>query len=121
MSGHETKAVKTGKATLTGAFVIFQDNKPVLLNATIKPYQANNTPEGYEESRTRELLLNKKEIAKLLAEKEGKNLTIVPLSLYSKGDLIKAEIALARRRKKADKRDAIKKRDSDKKIRKITK
>lgn len=121
LSGHETKAIKDGKAILTGAFVIFQKDRPVLLNATIKPYQANNTPEGYEENRTIELLLSKKEIKKLLAEKEGSNLTIIPLSLYNKKNLVKLEIALARRKKKVDKRESIKKQDIERRMRRVKK
>jgi len=121
LTGHEAKAIKDGKATLTGAFVHIKDGKAELLNATIKPYQPNNAPENYKEDRVRELLLNKKELKKLEIEQEGKGLTIVPISLYNRGDLIKLEIALARRKKKADKRETIKKRAVDKKIRRIVK
>lgn len=120
LTGHEAKAIKAGKATLTGAFVSVKDGKAEILNMSIKPYQPNNTPENYKEDRPRELLLNKKELKKLEIEQEGKGLTIVPISLYNKGDLIKLEIALAKRKRKADKRETIKKRDVDKKIRRHT-
>ncbi|MDP3881156.1 MAG: SsrA-binding protein SmpB [bacterium] len=120
LTGHETKAVKDGRATLNGAFVDVKNGKAELLNAVIKPYQPNNAPENYKEDRVRELLLNRKELKKLQVEQESKGLTIVPISLYNKNDLIKLEIALARRRKKADKREAIKKRDFEKRKKQIT-
>jgi SsrA-binding protein len=121
LTGHEAKAVKSGKASLTGAFVVATDGRAQLIGASIKPYQPNNAPENYKEDRPRELLLNRRELDKLEVKKEERGLTIVPISLYNKNNLIKLEIALARRRKKADKRQAIKKRDIDKKIRRIVK
>ncbi|MDP2629401.1 MAG: SsrA-binding protein SmpB [Candidatus Harrisonbacteria bacterium] len=120
LSGHETKAVKAGKMTLTGAFVIVRGGEAYLLGAEIAPYQAQNLPEGYEVDRTRKLLLRKKEIKKLEREKEEKGLTILPVSVYNKRDLVKVRVALAKRKKKGDKRETIKKRETDRKIRRYT-
>lgn len=119
LTGHEAKAVKDGRATLNGAFVHIKNGKAQLLNSVIKPYQPNNAPKNYKEDRVRELLLNRKELEKLEIEQESNGLTIVPISLYNKKDIVKLEIAVARRKKKADKREAIKKRDFEKRKKQI--
>ena len=104
---------------LDGAFVVVQDGSAQLLNAQIQPYQPNNTPEGYDPSRTRQLLLHKKEIAEIIKAKEGSNLTVIPVSVYNKGNKIKLEIGLAKRKKKIDKRDSTKKRDFERREKRI--
>ena len=109
--GFEVKAVKAGTASLAGAYAIVRGGEVYLLNAHIPPYQKNNTDTGYDPERTRKLLLNKKEIKELADQ--NKKLTLVPLSMYSKGRRIKVELALARGKKLHDKRETIKKRDLD--------
>jgi SsrA-binding protein len=84
---------------------------------SIPPYQANNTPDGYDPERTRKLLLNKAEIAELANIEDKKGLTIVPISVYNKGGLLKVDIAVAKGKKKFDKRETLKKRDSDREVR----
>ena len=73
-------------------------------------------PEGYDEHRSRKLLLHKKEIIALKGRVDGGNLTIVPISLYTTHNLIKAELALGKSKKKYDKRQAIKKRDLERTV-----
>lgn len=111
--GTEVKAVRTGKASLLGSFVIIRGGEAFLINANIQPYQEINAPQGYDPLRNRRLLLTKKEIKELSETEANKSLTIVPLSLYSKNRKIKVEIAIARGKKKFDKRETIKKRETD--------
>lgn len=111
LSGHEVKAIRAGKAKLNGAYVKMYDNQAVLIGASISPYQPKNTPDSYDPERARQLLLSKKELAKLDRQVHEANLTIVPISFYNKGGKIKLSLALARGKKKADKRETIKQRD----------
>lgn len=106
--GGEVKSVQHGRATISGAQVLFRGGIPYLVGADIQAYQPNNAGEGYDPLRPRALLLNKKEIAELFDALEQK-LTIVAIKLYNKGRTIKVEIGIARRRKKSDKREFLKK------------
>jgi SsrA-binding protein len=114
--GTEVKAVRRGQASLDGAFVIVRGGEVFLINANIQAYQPANSPENYDPLRNRKLLLTKKEIETLSGSEKNKSLTIVPISLYNKGRKIKAQIALARGKKKYDKRESIKKRDTDREL-----
>lgn len=108
--GPEVKSVKGGHADLTGSFVRIVGSEAYLVNAKIFPLPYARL-EGYDERRTRKLLLHKKETISLKSKTEGSNLTIIPLSLYTKNRLVKVEIALARGKKKYEKREVIKRRD----------
>jgi SsrA-binding protein len=109
--GAEVKAVRQGHVDLTGSFVQMRGSEAYLVNAKILPYKYAR-PEGYDERRSRKLLLHKKEIISLKGRTEGGNLTIVPISLYTSHNLIKAELAVGKSKRKFDKRQAIKKRDA---------
>ena len=115
--GHEVKSLRQKTGSLEGAYVIVRGGEPFLVNAYIPPYQPKNTPQNYDERRARKLLLTKKEIAELAGAESKKGLTIVPLSVYSKGRKLKVELAIARGKKKYDKREAIKRRDAEREIR----
>ena len=121
LRGHEVKAIKTGHMSLGGSFVVIKNNQAWLLNADIPPYQPANTPADYDPKRTRRLLLNAAEIKVLIGKTQESNLTIVPTRCYLKGNRVKLEIALARGKKRADKREAIKKREVMKEIKSILK
>jgi len=121
LTGQEVKSIKAGKANLTGSFVTVKPNGASILNAQIPPYQPKNAPSDYKLSRTRRLLLHKKELRYLLGKSKEGNLTIIPLSLYNKKRHIKVLIGLARHRKKHDKREIIKKRDTEREVRRILK
>src|SRR3989344_428357 len=108
--GAEVKAVRLGMADLKGSFVKIIGSEAYLINAKIFPYQYAR-PEGYDERRTRKLLLHKKEIIALKGRTEGSNLTIVPLSLYTNHHFIKVELALAKGKKKYEKKEAKKRQD----------
>lgn len=109
--GYEAKALRIGKAHLTGAYVTIRDGELFLRNAHIAHYQEANMPKDYNPERERKLLLTKKELSKLSQKLNTAGLTIVPIKWYNKKRIIKLEIALVRGKKKADKRESIKARD----------
>jgi|SRR3989344_3871647 len=114
--GYEVKALKAKKGSLRGAFVSILPDGAYLKSADIPPYQMNNTPKDYDQKRDRRLLFKKKELAKLVGTEKEKGLTLIPISLYSKGSRIKVEVAIARGKKKRDKRQSIKEREEKRHI-----
>ncbi len=115
--GFEVKSVRLKHGSLDGSYISFFGKEAFLLNAYIPPYQPANTPTDYDPYRPRKLLLSKKELSILITKEKERSLTIIPLSFYSKGRFIKAEIAIARGKKKKDKREDIKKKDTERDIR----
>lgn len=108
--GAEVKAIRLGHADLSGSFVRIIGSEAYLVNAKIFPYKYA-APEGYDERRTRKLLLHKSEIIALRSKIEGANLALVPLSIYTTKSFIKVQIGLGKGKKEYDKRAKIKKRD----------
>jgi SsrA-binding protein len=108
--GSEVKAVRLGRADLTGSFVRIIGAEAYLINANIFPYQSGQT-EDYDAQRTRKLLLHRKEIISLKSKTDGANLALVPISLYFKHGFLKLEIGLGKGKKQYEKRETIKKRD----------
>jgi len=109
--GSEVKALRLGHADINSAYVKLMSNEAYLINAKIFPYEFSRV-EGYQEDRTRKLLLHKKEILKLKTSLDTGKYTIAPLSFYIKNGKFKLEIALAKgkkdfERKKDSKRKAI--------------
>ena len=113
--GAEVKAVREGHVDLSGSFVRILGSEAYLVNANIFPYKYAR-PETYDERRTRKLLLHKKEIFSLKSKMDGANLTVVPVSVYTTHRLIKVELALAKSKKKFEKRESIKKKDINRQI-----
>ncbi len=111
LKGHEVKAIKTGKASIKGAYVKIINGVPQLIGATISPYQPANMPETYDPQATRTLLLSKKQISTLVGLSQSQGLTLIPLKLYDSHGRVKLLIGIARGKKKYDKRSAIKKKD----------
>ncbi|MFZ2763990.1 MAG: SsrA-binding protein SmpB [Minisyncoccia bacterium] len=109
--GTEVKSVRNGKCSLRGAFVAVRGSEAFLIGADIPAYQPKNAPQDYDSLRARKLLLSGGELEELKNAEGTKGLTIVPLSVYNKGRFLKLDIAIARGKKKFDKRQAIKKRD----------
>jgi SsrA-binding protein len=116
LTGFETKAVRSGKMNLSGAYALIRGGEAWLLNATIAPYQPSNALENYDPNRTRKLLLKKAEIKELLGKLQQKGLTLLALKAYTKGHRIKIELGLARGKRIRDKRQAIKKREAKREI-----
>ena len=113
--GAEVKAIKLGHADLTGSFVKIVGSEAYLINAKVFPYEYAR-PDNYDEKRTRKLLLHKSEIISLKSKIEGQNLSLVPLSLYTKRGFIKLELAIGKGKKKFEKKEAIKRKDIDREI-----
>ena len=115
--GQEVKSVRSGQMSLEGAFVIVRGGEAFLINANIPPYQVKNAAKDYDPLRNRKLLLTKKEIGELADSGRNKSLTIVPISVYNKGRKIKVNVALVKGKKKFDKRESLKKRDTEREVR----
>ena len=112
--GFEVKAVKQNVGgSISEAYVKIKGDEVFLVGAHIPPYQPKNTPIEYDPYRERKILLSRKEIEELKKKVKESNLTIVPISLYNKGRYVKIDIALARGKKTVDKRQSIKKRDTE--------
>ncbi len=114
--GLEVKSIRAGKINLRDAFIAVRGSEAYLVNADVPAYQPKNAPQEYDALRPRKLLLSKEEIAELNEAEGTKGLTIVPLSVYNKGRFLKLDLAIARGKKKFDKRQAIKKRDVEREL-----
>lgn len=114
--GGEVKSLKGKQGSLEGARVIIRGEEAYLVGAFIPPYQPANIIGEYDPYRTRRLLLKKKELAELATRGEQRGLTIIPLSVYNKGRFLKVKIALVRGKKKYDKREDLKKKESKRDI-----
>ncbi len=114
--GTEVKSLRAGLGSLKGARVVARGGEAYLVGASIPAWQVKNTSNSYEPERTRRLLLNTKELARVASAEGEKGLTIVPLSVYNKGRNLKLGIAIARGKKKADKRNTIRDREEKRKI-----
>jgi len=121
LSGHEVKAIRAGKAKLDGAYVIIRGGEAYLVNASVSAYQPANTPPDYDPERPRKLLFSKKELARLERESATAGLTLVPIKLYNSGRNLKLEVGVGRGKKKVDKRETIKKRDTERELRRSLK
>lgn len=115
--GFEVKSLRKNQGSLEGSHVIVRGGEAFLIGTFIPAFQPKNSPADYDSKRNRRLLLNKKEIAKLAGLEAKNNLTIVPISVYNSGRFIKVKIAIARGKKSFDKRETIKRRESDRDVR----
>lgn len=119
--GYEAKAVRAGRISLDGSYALVRGGELYLIGAHVEPYQPKNTPENYDPDRARVLLAHKKEISKLANFEAKQGLTLVPLSVYNSGRVIKLRLAVAKGKKKSDKRQTIKKREAEREIRRLIK
>ena len=116
--GQEVKSLKTRGVNLAGSYVIIKDEELFWIGTKIFPYQPKNAPLDYEPERSRKVLLKKQEIKRLIGKSKTKGLTLIPLRVYTVKGKIKLEFGLAKGRKKTDKRDLIKKRETTREIEK---
>lgn len=117
LEGHEVKSAKEGNISLKGAYVsIDKNNELYLKQAAISKYRLAGPLPTYDPERPRKLLLHKKEIDSLVGKTKQHGLTIVPISVYTKHDKIKVEIALVRGKKKFEKKESIKKKDIERDV-----
>jgi len=115
--GFEVKSIrKKGSVNLAGTYILIQKNEVFWVGARIKPYQPNNIYIDYNETRNKRLLLKRKEINYLIGKSKEKGLTLMPVMLYTKRGFIKMELALVRGKKTHDKRESIKKREINRRL-----
>lgn len=111
LEGWEIKSLRAGKINLSEAHVIVKHGEAWLLGSQIQPLPTASTHTYPEANRTRKLLLNRRELNKLIGLVERQGYTLIPLALYWKGNRIKLKVALAKGKKMHDKRATIKDRD----------
>jgi SsrA-binding protein len=116
LRGFEVKSVKTGHISLKGSFVTVRGEELFLTNANIPLYKHAGAMASYDATRSRKLMLHRAEIARLIGKSRVEGLTLVPIRVYTKRGLLKLEFGIGKGRKKVDKRQVIKKRESDLKI-----
>ena len=115
LTGTEVKALREGKANLTDSFGIVKDGEIFLLNLHIGAYGQGNVY-NHEPTRTRKLLMHRREIRRLIGAVERQGLTLVPLDLYFVRGRVKARLALVRGKQQHDKREDLKKKDAEREI-----
>ncbi len=114
--GFEVKSLRQKLGSLENSYAIVRGSEVFLVNAHIPPFQAGNTPKDFDPHRNRKLLLTKKEIGELSSIEGKKELTVIPLSVYNRGRKIKVSLGIGKGKKKFDKRETIKKRETEREI-----
>lgn len=109
--GTEVKSVRAGTVNLKDSYVSLKTGEAILIGMHISPYEQGNIF-NKDPMRERRLLLHKKEIARLIGKTKETGISLIPLSVYFSGSLVKIELGLARGKKAYDKRDAIAERDA---------
>lgn len=117
LKGTEIKSIRDGKANLRDSYAIIKNNEVFILNMHISEYKEGNIF-NHSETRTRKLLLNKKEIFKLRDKVNLDGLTLIPLKLYFKENKAKILLGVCKGKKNYDKRESIKKKDLDREVKK---
>lgn len=120
LTGTEIKSIRAGRINLSDGYVQPEEGELWMVNVHIAPYEAAGR-HGHEPRRPRKLLLHRRQIDRLTSRVQERGWTIVPITVYLKDGRAKAEIALARGKRKYDKRQAIAKRDSEREIRRALK
>lgn len=117
LTGTEIKSIREGNVNLKDSYGVIRNNEIYLLNMHISEYKEGNIF-NHEEKRTRKLLLHKKEILKIKDKVALEGITLVPLKLYFNKNKVKIILGIAKGKKIYDKRESIKKRDTEREIRK---
>jgi SsrA-binding protein len=115
LGGTEVKSLRSGKASIADAYGIVKDGEIFLLNAHIQPYESRGYA-NHEPSRSRKLLLHRREIRRLIGAVERQGFTLIPLELYFKKGVAKVALALAKGKKLHDKRDTERQRDAEREM-----
>ena len=121
LSGQETKSVKTGHMSIKGSFVTIKGRELYLTNALIPLYRHAGNVKNYDPTQPRKILLKKAEIKHIFGRVPVAGLTLVPLRVYTKRRYVKLEFGIGRGRKKHDKRAAISKRETKRRIQRVLK
>ncbi|MEX0909035.1 MAG: SsrA-binding protein SmpB [Gemmatimonadaceae bacterium] len=115
LTGTEIKSLRTGQANMSDSYGVVRDGEVFLLNLHIPPYEQGNQF-NHDPTRTRKLLLHKKEIKRMIGAVERQGLTLIPLELYFKRGKAKVALALGKGKKLHDKRADEKKRDDQREM-----
>jgi SsrA-binding protein len=115
LTGTEVKSLRQGKANLADSYAVVNDGEIFLINLHISPYEQGNQF-NHEPTRTRKLLLHRKEIRRLIGAVERQGLTLIPLDLYFKRGVAKVTLAMAKGKKLHDKRADARRRDDEREI-----
>ena len=118
LGGTEVKSLRSGKASIADAYGIVRDGEVFLLNAHIQPYESRGYV-NHEPTRSRKLLLHRREIRRLIGAVEREGLTLIPLELYFKKGVAKVALALAKGKKQHDKRETEKQRDAEREMARV--
>lgn len=118
LKGTEVKSVRQGKVSIKESYCQINNAEVFIFGMHISPYEQGNIY-NVDPLRTRKLLLNKREILKLIGKTKEKGLTLVPLKVYLKYGLVKLEIGLAKGKKIYDKRETIAKKDAERRMRQV--
>lgn len=116
LSGTEIKSIRNGKANLKDSYAIIKNGEVYIVGMHISPYEQGNIF-NKDPLRDRKLLLNKREINKLIGLTKQKGYSLVPLNIYFKGSLVKIELGVGKGKKLYDKREDIAKKDAERRIR----
>lgn len=114
--GTEVKSLRAGHGSLKGARVVARGGEAYLVGASIPPWQVANASKSYDPERPRRLLLSEKQIAQISTTEGEQGLTIIPIKTYNSGRYLKLLIAIARGKKKEDKRASIREREEKRRI-----
>jgi SsrA-binding protein len=120
LQGTEVKSLRAGKASLNESFMMVRDGEAFLHNLTISQYEFGNR-QNHQPDRNRKLLMHKKEIERIYGRIREQGFSAIPLRLYFKDGLVKVEIGLGKGKKNYDKREDLKKKDSQREISKVLK
>ena len=116
LSGTEIKSIRNGKANLKDSYAIIKNNEVYIVDLHISPYEHGNIF-NKDPLRDRKLLLNRREINKLIVMTKQKGYSLVPLNMYFKGSLVKIELGVGKGKKLYDKRKDIAKKDAERRMR----
>ena len=120
LQGTEVKSIRAGRVNLKDSFAIVENNEVFLYHMHIAPYKQGNRY-NHKPERVRKLLLHKRQIRKLIGQTKRKGYTLVPLKLYFKNGLIKAQLALGEGKDLHDKREDIKRKTAQREMRRAMK
>jgi SsrA-binding protein len=117
LMGSEIKSIRLGKINLSDSYVTFRDNEAYVINMHISKYDYSSRY-NHEETRTRKILLHKNEILKLFSKTREQGYSVIPLKVYLKEGLAKMEIGLAKGKRDYDKRQSLKEKDAERRMKK---
>jgi len=117
--GPEVKSIKGGHLNFAGSYITAHGNELFLVNCHVSPYPSAGGRENYPPNRERKLLLKRREAVEVSGKLHMKGLTVLPISVYTKGSLIKLSIGVCRGQKTRDKREKMKKREADRQMQRV--